>query len=308
MGRVGEGFLWISSIFNSPFSASQISTATKKYFYSLIQLNPMQSTDEQSTREVVMLRGIYIAGSGMTERAADLEIVANNIANMQTNTFKRDRVAYSEFREMYLNRVQTGEKKAGVGNLALGSFISTNKFTDFSQGQLVSTMQDHDIALTGQGFIKVELPSGEILYTRDASWATTSDGTMVDKKGNAILDDNEGNIKLEKIGNVIINDSGQILQDGKPIAKIGIYEFDDKSFLEKAGNSLYRLNGDPLILEKEAENTDLRQGYVEKANFSPLSVVIDMITILRDYESSQKVLKAYDETIEEAIAKLGKTQ
>ncbi|MFH1514750.1 MAG: flagellar hook-basal body protein [bacterium] len=263
---------------------------------------------KQSAREVVMLRGIYIAGSGMTERAADLEVVANNIANMQTDTFKRDRVAYSEFKEMYLNRIQLNEKKEGVGKLAMGSFISTSRFTDFSQGQLVATTQDHDVAMDGQGFIKVELPAGDILYTRCASWESTKDGIMVDKKGNAILDDGGSTIQLEKIGDVMINDSGEILQNGKTIAKMGVYEFDDMSLLEKEGDSLYRLNGDPAILEKEAANTFLRQGYVEKANFSPLSVVTDMITILRDYESSQKVLQSYDETLDEAITKLGRTQ
>jgi len=255
-----------------------------------------------------MLRGLYIAGSGMTERAANLDVVANNIANMQTDTFKRDRVAYSEFKEMFLNRIQNGEKTEPVGKLALGSLLDTNKFTDFTQGPLASTGDDHDLAITGDGFIKVAMPDGSMRYTRDAHWNLTSDGKLVDGRGFAILDSKGGKIVLGTKGNIAISEDGTIYQDGKSTGKIGIFEIDDRSLLVKESSSIYRLDGDSSFLERDAENSSLQQGYVEKPNFSPLSVVTDMIRILREYESSQKVVQIYDDTINQAITKLGKVQ
>ena len=255
-----------------------------------------------------MLRGLYIAGSGMTERAANLEVVANNIANMQTDAFKRDRVAYSTFKEMYLNRIQEGQKEEPVGKLALGSIMGTDTFTDFTQGALVSTGDDHDLAIEGEGFVKVSLPDESMRYTRDVHWNLTQDGLLVDDRGFAIMDEKGGEIALTGKGNVSISDNGDVYQDGKIAAKIGLIEFDDNGCLEKDSSSMYRLNGDPFLLEKDAENTSLRQGYVEKANFSPLNAVTEMIEILREYESSQKVVQIYDETINQAINKLGKAQ
>ncbi len=255
-----------------------------------------------------MLRGLYIAGSGMTERAANLDVVANNIANMQTDTYKRDRVAYSQFKEMYLSRIQDGQKDQQVGKLAMGSILSTNKFTDFTQGTLVSTGDDHDIAIEGDGFVKVSLPDGSMRYTRDVHWNLTQDGLLVDDRGFAIMDEQGSEINLTGKGNVVIGDKGDIYQDGKSAGKIGIIEFDDRTLLIKDGSSMYRLNGDPFLLEIDAESTFLRQAYVEKPNFSPLSVVTNMIQILREYESSQKVVQVYDETINQAITKLGKVQ
>lgn len=255
-----------------------------------------------------MLRGLYIAGSGMTERAANLDVVANNIANMQTDTFKRDRVAYSEFKQMFLNRIQNGEKTEQVGELALGSLLDTNKFTDFTQGPLVSTGDDHDLAIEGNGFVKVALPDGSTRYTRDAHWNLTSNGMLVDDRGFAILDNKGGEIVLGETGNITISDDGTISQNGKSTGKIGIFEIDDRTLLVKDGSSMYRFDGDPSMLESEAENTYLQQGYVEKPNFSPLSMVTDMIRILREYESSQKVVQVYDETINQAITKLGQVQ
>lgn len=254
-----------------------------------------------------MLRGLYIAGSGMTERASNLEVVANNIANMQTDAFKQDRVAYSEFKEMYLSRIQAGQRNQPVGKLALGSMLSTNKFTDFTQGPLVSTGDDHDLALEGQGFVKVALPDGAIRYTRDVHWNITQDGKLVDDRGLSILDDNGGEITFKGKGNILISDNGDIRQDGKISGKIGMVEFDDITCLIKDSASMYRIDGDASTLESKAENTFLRQGCVEKPNFSPLNAVTEMIQIMREYESSQKVVQIYDDTINQAINKLGKS-
>ena len=173
---------------------------------------------------------------------------------------------------------------------------------------MASTGDDHDVALEGDGFVKVSLPNGSMRYTRDVHWNLTQDGLFVDDRGFAIMDEEGGEITLTGKGNVVISDNGTIYQDGKNAGRIGIVEFEDRTLLEKDGSSIYRLKGDPFLLEKDAENTSLRQGYVEKPNFSPLSVVTDMIQILREYESSQKVVQVYDETINQAITKLGRIQ
>lgn len=257
-----------------------------------------------------MLRGLYIAGSGMTERAANMEVVANNIANMQSNTFKRDRVVLSSFREMMLEHMQVGQKNREIGTMALGASAASDTYTDFTQGPLTLTGNPNDVAIDGKGFVKLALPDGAIRYTRDASWEINPDGTLVDKSGNPILDDNESPIKINTIGPIDIKDTGEIIQAGQNVGKIGMIEITDTKLLEKDGNATYKLrNGiDSGSVEQKPTDTILRQSNVERANFSPVDAVIDMITVLREYESSSKVLQVIDESVAQAITKLGAVQ
>jgi flagellar basal body rod protein FlgG len=263
--------------------------------------------DRHIDRRCIMLRGLYIAGSGMTERAANMEVVANNIANMQSNTFKRDRVVLSSFREMMLTHIQAGQKSHEIGNLAMGASAATDTYTDFTQGPLTQTGNPNDVAIDGKGFVKLALPDGSIRYTRDASWEINPDGTFVDKTGNPILDDSESPIIISTTGPIDIKDTGEIIQGGQTVGTIGLVELTDTNLLEKDGNATYKLrNGiDSGSVEQKPTDTILRQRHLERANFSPVEAVIEMIQVLREYESSSKVLQVIDDTVDQAVTKLG---
>jgi flagellar basal body rod protein FlgG len=257
-----------------------------------------------------MLRGLYIAGSGMTERAANMEVMANNIANMQSNTYKRDRVVLSSFREMMLKHANEGQKSRPVGKLPLGASVATDTYTDFTQGLLTATGNPNDVAIDGKGFVMLAFPDGSIRYNRDASWEVDPDGTLVDKTGNPILDDNEKPIIISTTGPVEIKDTGEIVQSGQTVGAIGLVEIADTKLLEKEGSSIYKLKDgiDRKLVEQEPTDTVLRQRSVERANITPVDAVIEMIQIMREYESSAKVLQVIDETTDQAITKLGAIQ
>jgi flagellar basal-body rod protein FlgF len=252
-----------------------------------------------------MLRGLYIAGGGMTERSAKFDTLANNIANLQTDTFKRDRTAFTQFHDLLLSKVQSGEKTPQVGNISLGSMVSSEPFTDYTQGPLVQTGDDHDVAIEGPGFIRVKMPDDSIRYTRDAHWNVTKEGILVNRGGYPILDDGGQEITITGNGKLLIGESGEITQNKTQVAKIGLVELSDLRMLQKDGDLNYTLGGDPTLLETQATGSTLMQNYAEKANFSPLSVVTEMIVLLREYESSQKVVQVFDETMDMASSKLG---
>jgi len=252
-----------------------------------------------------MLRGLYIAGGGMTERSVNLEVLNNNIANIQTNSFKRDRVSYGPFKEMLIRRIQDNAQPSITGKTPLGTEIKPFTFTDYSQGPLTPSGDDHDLALEGDGFFKIMLPNGETRYTRDGHYTLLPDGTMVDRGGNFFLDDTNQKINITGKGKLMFTPDGEIFQDNASIGQIGVFEINDLTALAKDGDILYRLDGDPLVYEQKAQTTDILQGYIERPNCSPIGLITEMITLLREYEANQKVVQAFDESTDEAIRTLG---
>jgi flagellar basal-body rod protein FlgG len=252
-----------------------------------------------------MLRGLYIAGGGMTERSVNLEILNNNIANIQTNSFKRDRVAYSPFKETLMRRIQDNAKPVKTGMMPFGTEIKPFTFTDFSQGPLTPSGDSQDLSLEGKGFFKIMLQNGETRYTRDGHYMILPDGSMVDRDGNFFLDDQDRKIVISQNGELMFTPAGEIFQDKAEIGRIGVFEINDLSVLAKDGDIRYRLDGDASIYEQDAQGTDVLQGYTERANCSPVGLITEMITLLREYEANQKVVQAFDETTDEAIRTLG---
>lgn len=252
-----------------------------------------------------MLRGLYIAGGGMTERATNLEILTNNIANLQTNTFKRDRVAFTPFKNMLLRHISDNKDPQPIGTMPFGSEIKPRTFTDFSQGQLVHSGDDNDLALDGQGFFKIMLSDGTTRYTRDGRFVVSADGSLVDSHGYFILDDNNQKINIPEIGKLTVLPQGEILQGNNQIGKIGLVEIDDLSLLAKDGDVTYSLTADPTQHESAAETTTIMQGYSEKTNCSPIGLITEMISLMREYEASQKAVQVIDQTLDDSISKLG---
>lgn len=252
-----------------------------------------------------MLRGLYIAGGGMAERSTNLDILTNNIANLQTDTFKRDRVAFTPFKNTLLRHISDNKDPAPIGTMPFGTEIKPRTFIDFSQGQLVNSGDDSDLALDGQGFIKVMLSDGTTRYTRNGRFVIAADGSLLDSNGRFILDDNNEKINIPEIGKITVMPQGEIMQGNIQIAKIGLVEIDDLSLLVKNGDVTYSLTGDPAQHESEAQFTSILQGYVEKTNCSPIGLITEMISLMREYEASQKAVQVIDQSLDDSLQKLG---
>jgi len=235
-----------------------------------------------------MLEGLRTAAAGMLPRTTKQEIIANNIANVNTTGFKRDRVVF--------RRTLAAELAAAAeeGN----QVVAEDVLTDFSQGPLEKTDRPLDVALDGPGFFVVQTQAGE-RYTRAGNFRLAPDGTLVTPDGNPVLGE-RGPIVLQD-DRVEIHSDGDIYQAGELVGRLRIVAFDDLSSLRKEGHGLFVLT-DPSVRPREAEGSTVRQGYLEGSNVNPLEEMVEMMVLLRNFEAEQKAIQVQDQTLARAVS------
>jgi flagellar basal-body rod protein FlgF len=276
-----------------------------------------------------MIRGWYTGASGMAAQQVRLDAIANNLANVDTDGFKKDIAVHKAFPELLLRRMNddgvylhpfgSSDLAPVVGKIGLG--VETNElFTEFSQGSLKETESDFDIALDGLGFLSVTTPYGE-RYTRNGSFTLGKEGYLETKEGYPVLGENgpikvkANNFKIDAQGRVFVN---QDLQDDPnrlvsredndwantvQIDTLKLVDFDKTRFLQKQGSSLYASNeesGEAKIL-RGTTKPKVIQGFVESANVNPVTEMVQMIEVNRAYEANQKTIQTEDSTLGKLI-------
>ncbi len=239
-----------------------------------------------------MLQGIQTSASGMLPRVTKQEILANNLANLETPGYKRDRVAFRRELDAQISAAASeGQDVAGEQVLV-----------DFSQGSLEKTGRPLDFALEGKGFFAVETANG-IRYTRAGNFSIDADGYLVTPLGDRVLGEG-GPIQL---GNeeVRVAKDGEIWQGDVAVDRLRLVEFNDLTKLAKEGHNLFRLT-DPSERELPAENTRVLQGYLEGSNVNPIEEMVEMMLVYRNFEAEQKSVQVQDETLGKAINDLPK--
>jgi flagellar basal-body rod protein FlgG len=269
-----------------------------------------------------LIRGWYTGASGMRAQQWRLDAVANNLANVDTDGYKRDQVAFKAFPELLLRRMEDDgvyTHPFGSGDVApivgkLGTGVELNElYTSFEQGHPKETQSDFDFALDGQGFFAVATPWGE-RYTRNGSFQLGREGFLETKEGYPVLGE-EGpikikanNFKADKEGRIWINpaysDDPETLvsRDGNEweelvlLDSLKIVDFELDRYLEKQGSSLYRANeytGEAQVLGA-GRRPRLLQGFVESSNVDPVLEMVQMIEVNRAYEANQKTIQSHD--------------
>jgi flagellar basal-body rod protein FlgG len=195
-----------------------------------------------------------------------VDVITNNLANAQTAGFKRD------FSQILQN--ETGYD--------VGTSI------DLSEGDLVTTGNDLDVALNGPGFFALETPAGT-RYTRSGALSLSAEGTLVLKDGSKVLSNSGSPIVLGP-GTVSINDAGVISLDGNEVATLKIVEFREPGKLEKEG--LYRLvwRGGPEGVE-DAADPRVKSGHLERSNVNAVNEMVHLMSAYREFEAVQRTLK-----------------
>lgn len=254
-----------------------------------------------------MLRGLYTAYTGMMNEQYRMDIMSNNLANADTTGFKKEgstSQAYSEVMAVKIKDVsENPNTPKRLGNMSLGVKIGET-YTDFSQGSLRDTGNTYDIAIGGDAFFNIEFTnkSGETStkYTRDGGFTLTKDGYLVTKDGDYVLGEN-GRIQLSTTaGNTVIDESGNIYQDDRLVASLKLTEFEDTNYLTHYGETMW--DAKEGAVAKDAEDAKIYQGYLEMSNASVVKEMVNMITISRQYESNQKMLTTFDDTLEKSMA------
>jgi len=239
-----------------------------------------------------LLEGIRTSASGMLPRATKQEILANNLANIETAGYKRDRVVFRQQLDAQISAAASeGQEVAGEQVLI-----------DFSQGPLEKTDRPLDLALDGKGFFTVETPNG-LRYTRAGNFTIDPDGYLVTPSGERVLGEG-GPIRLGE-GDVRVSEDGEIWQGNVAVDRLQLTEFDDLSKLVKEGHNLFRTS-DPTEKGKPAETTKVLQGYLEGSNVNPLEEMVEMMVVYRNFEAEQKAVQVQDETLGKAINDLPK--
>lgn len=176
-------------------------------------------------------------------------------------------------------------------------------FTDYSHGNMIDTGGKLDLAIKGDGFFKVAGEDGETLYTRNGSF-TIHNGFLTDLDGRRVLG-TAGEIPINNQGEINITENGQITIGGTPSGQLDIVTIDNKEMLRKRGDNLFAVVENGEAGENQFTGQVL-QGYLETSNMDAISGMVEMITLLRDFEANQKVVKMQDEMLEKAATEIGR--
>lgn len=243
-----------------------------------------------------MIRGLYIAGTGMLTAQRQMDVITNNVANVETVGFKEDEMLSQTFASMLIERIHDPSVVSAreVGTLEPGVHID-RIITDYTQGPMESTGLSTDLALAGAGYFAIGTAQGE-RYTRAGNFTVAANGLLVTQEGNAVLGES-GPIAVNG-QDFVINESGEVMVEGQVIDRLRLVTFDDDSLLRKAGDNLFINHGGARAIERGCV---VKQGFLENSNVDVGETMVEMITTYRLYESNQRILQMTDETLGKAV-------
>jgi len=251
-----------------------------------------------------MIRGLHTAAAGMTAQQKDIDVISNNIANVNTTGFKKDRTEFQDLMYQSLNYT-AGATSADTNNptgidTGLGVRVAGIQ-KNFIQGSLKETGNDYDLAIQGNGFFKITLPTGETGYTRNGSFKLDSEGSIVNGLGykldpEIVIPSDLIDVSIAQDGTVSAVEpaTGAIQQLGQ----ITIVNFINPAGLAPQGDSLYlasEVSGDPIDGTPGLEGIGtIRQGMLEGSNVQLVTEMVNLITAQRGYEANSKAITTTD--------------
>lgn len=276
-----------------------------------------------------MLKGFYTAASGMITQQRRTDMLANNLANANTVGYKMDQSSVRSFPEILLDRmdydtipVQTQSNSgssSSIGSLNTGVYVQeTNPL--FSQGQIKQTDLKTDMALVndnvpineatgepGSLFFTVQNGEGELRYTRNGNFTLDGQGYLTTASGYYVLNENNERIQLES-DQFTVSEEGNIVTDNANVARLGLaYSNDPSGQLVKEGDGFFRAEAELAnAYNEDTIDFTLKQGYVENSNVDTAQTMTEMIATYRSFEANQKVLQAYDQSMNKAVNDVGK--
>jgi flagellar basal-body rod protein FlgG len=228
-------------------------------------------------------------------------VISNNLANVNTPGFKKDYASIVSFPEtlVYASESQSPSNTGYglVGKMGFGVGIGQTGYI-MSNGVLRSTGNPLNVALSGNGFFAVKTDEGE-RYTRNGSFSKDAYGRLADSEGNLVLGE-KGTISVNG-KEVSIDVSGRIKVDGKYVDTLKVRSF-DRGALTKIGGNLFSASAAGAV----TKDLSINQGYLEESNVDSSEEMVEMVQVLRTYETNQKVLKTQDEILSKAVNEVGR--
>ena len=255
------------------------------------------------------MRSLDIGASGMLAQQMNVDTISNNIANMSTTGFKRQRVEFADLMYQHLSRPGSQASSNGdtvPSGISLGLGVRpAATYRIHEQGSLQITDGDLDLAINGKGFFQVELPNGDTAYTRDGSLQRNENGEIVTQQGFKIsptitIPDTATSIEVNAEGEVLANIPGQTAQQN--LGQIQLAMFVNPSGLEASGDNLFletAASGAPTTGNPGDDNIGkLRQYTLEGSNVDAVKEITNLISAQRAYEMNSNVISTSDEMLQ----------
>ena len=248
------------------------------------------------------MRALHTAATGMMAQELNVQVISNNIANMRTTGYKRQRAEFQDLLYEHVSRVGTQTSNQGnqlPAGIELGSGVKTVGTPRLmTQGTLVQTGKDYDVAIRGEGFFKILLPDGRTAYTRDGSFELDSQGRLVQPA--ITIPQNAQSVAISAQGQVSATLPGQTTPT--TLGQIELSMFVNKAGLQGIGDNLYLETPASGAPQNGTPNVDgfgnLQQGNLEQANVEAVSEISDLIAAQRAYEMNAKVISAADQMLQ----------
>lgn len=256
------------------------------------------------------MRAMSIAATGMQAQQVNVEVIANNIANVSTTAYSRRRAEFQDLIYQSSERVGSSSSEAGtvlpVGTqIGLGTRNSAvNRVT--LQGTLTQTENKYDLAIEGRGYFGVQLPDGSTAYTRDGSFKLSPTGEMVTAEGYPVMPNltvpiTARDVQINQGGEVIITTAQGTQQT---VGRLQLYLFENEAGMEAIGGNKFletEASGQPTRgLSSDPGFGRVRQGYLEGSNVNVVQEITQLIQAQRAYEMNSKVIEASDQMLQTA--------
>ena len=253
------------------------------------------------------INAMHVAKTGLNAQQVRMQIISNNLANVNTNGFKKDRANFESllYQVIRSSGAQTSVDTELTSGFSVGtgvSIVNSNKL--HSQGSIVSTDNSLDLAIDGGGFFQVLLPDGQIVYTRNGAFSRNDEGVLTTNSGFIIQPEiaipaEATKINVSADGIVSVQVPGQV--EAQEVGQLQLADFQNRRGLEPIGENFYveTIASGPPILENPfaAGFGKLVQGSLEASNVNVVQELVDMIETQRAYEVNSKAITSVDEML-----------
>lgn len=240
-----------------------------------------------------MTESIYILTSSQMGLRRKLDITSNNLANLNTSGFQKEKIDFKEF--VADSKSNKEEDRSYVEE--------KGTYSDISQGSFTKTDSQFDFAINGEGYFAVMDPdSNEIQYTRSGNFTMSNQGNIVTQDGFLVLAEGNAPINIpEGSGEIIVSSDGTMsTENGLLLGRLAAYNTNNPELMERAGGTRFKTDAEMV----EVDNATIVQGMREDSNVNPIEEITSLIEVQRAYERNSKFIDSEDKRIEGLISKI----
>lgn len=243
-----------------------------------------------------MDNALLVSLSHQLARQRSMDVIANNLANMNTGAYRREEMKFEEY--VHPSKPSEWQK----GQQGIDFVIPAGTLRDLSEGSIEPTGNTFDLAIGGKGYFVIQTAQGE-RYTRNGHFTLNADGQIVTESGEPVLGDGGPLTIANEDGDITIGQDGTVGGEQGQIGRLRVVQFANERQLEKIGDTYYATNQEPV----DATDYKLEQGMLERSNVEPITEMTNMINVTRTYQAMSNLISMQESLKRTAISKLSGT-